>query len=136
MREFGLRCCISILTGYDIFACGILPTRAPLRVAAKLGNTMKRTVMGSIVVVVLISAVVLSNVGGGGGLITFFPKEERNPVTHLRWNDAPEEFRFAIVSDRTGAHRDGIFSQAVEKLNLMQPEFVLSVGDLIEGGNK
>src|SRR5262249_2943810 len=32
--------------------------------------------------------------------------------------------------------RANIFSHAVEKLNLLQPEFVLSVGDLIEGGNK
>jgi hypothetical protein len=37
------------------------------------------------------------------------------------------------VSDRTGGHRAGIFSRAVEQLNLMQPEFVISVGDLIEG---
>jgi hypothetical protein len=38
-----------------------------------------------------------------------------------------------MVSDRTGGHRAGVFSRAVELLNLMQPEFVLSVGDLIEG---
>jgi hypothetical protein len=59
--------------------------------------------------------------------------EERNPWTHLRLNNDPAEFRFAMVSDRTGGHRARIFSQAVEQLNLMQPEFVLSVGDLIEG---
>ncbi len=96
---------------------------------------MKRILLASLVVLAVGGAVVLSSVVGGG-LRTFFPQEARNPVTHLRWNDAPEEFRFAIVSDRTGAHRANIFSQAVEKLNLMQPEFVLSVGDLIEGGNK
>ncbi len=59
--------------------------------------------------------------------------EERNPWTHLRLNNDPAEFRFAIVSDRTGGHRARVFSQAVEQLNLLQPEFVLSVGDLIEG---
>jgi hypothetical protein len=59
--------------------------------------------------------------------------ESRNPWTHLRLNNDPDEFRFAIVSDRTGGHRGRIFSQAVDQLNLMQPEFVLSVGDLIEG---
>jgi hypothetical protein len=59
--------------------------------------------------------------------------EERNPWTHLRLNNDPSEFRFAIVSDRTGGHRARIFSQAVEQLNLLQPEFVLSVGDLVEG---
>lgn len=59
--------------------------------------------------------------------------EARNPWTHLRINRYAEQFHFAIVSDRTGGHRAGIFSRAVELLNVMQPEFVLSVGDLIEG---
>jgi hypothetical protein len=59
--------------------------------------------------------------------------EERNPWTHLRLNNDPADFQFAIVSDRTGGHRARVFSQAVEQLNLLQPEFVLSVGDLIEG---
>ena len=59
--------------------------------------------------------------------------EDRNPWSHLRLNNEPETFRFAIISDRTGGHRAQIFSQAVERLNLMQPEFVMSVGDLIEG---
>ena len=43
------------------------------------------------------------------------------------------DFQFAIVADRTGGHRPGIFEYAIEKLNLLQPEFVMSVGDLIEG---
>jgi hypothetical protein len=59
--------------------------------------------------------------------------EDRNPWTHLRPNNDPADFQFAIVSDRTGGHRARVFSQAVEQLNLLQPEFVLSVGDLIEG---
>lgn len=58
---------------------------------------------------------------------------EKNPWTHLRLNNDPREFRFIIVSDRTGGHRPKIFSRAVEQINLLQPEFVLSVGDLIEG---
>src|SRR5258707_1394476 len=62
-----------------------------------------------------------------------FATEKINPVTHLRLNNAPGEFQFAIVSDRTGGHRARTFSRAVEQLNLLQPEFVVSVGDLIEG---
>ncbi|MCS7159002.1 MAG: metallophosphoesterase, partial [Gemmatales bacterium] len=58
---------------------------------------------------------------------------ERNPWTHLRINRSAEEFQFAIVSDRTGGHRPKVFSRAVEYLNLLQPAFVVSVGDLIEG---
>jgi hypothetical protein len=60
--------------------------------------------------------------------------ERLNPWTHLRPNNDPSQFQFAVVSDRTGGHRAGVFSRAVEQLNLLQPEFVLSVGDLIEGG--
>src|SRR5947208_2378046 len=59
--------------------------------------------------------------------------EERNPWTHLRLNNNPDDFQFAIVSDRTGGQRAGVFRHAVEVLNLLQPQFVLSVGDLVEG---
>jgi hypothetical protein len=56
-----------------------------------------------------------------------------NPWTKLTLNNDPKNFQFAIVSDRTGGHRPGVFEDAVRKLNLLQPEFVMSVGDLIEG---
>ncbi|MCP3986284.1 MAG: hypothetical protein GY723_18040 [bacterium] len=55
------------------------------------------------------------------------------PWTGLEPLDAPEAFRFAVVSDRTGGHRGRVFASAMPKLNLLQPAFVLSVGDLIEG---
>jgi serine/threonine-protein phosphatase CPPED1 len=97
---------------------------------------MKRLLLVGIAFIGVGAAVVLSGVGGGGIGRTFFPKEDRNPVTHLRFNDDSADFQFAIVSDRTGGHRPEVFSQAVEKLNLLQPAFVLSVGDLIEGGKK
>lgn len=57
----------------------------------------------------------------------------KNPWTSLGLNNRPENFQFAIVTDRTGGHRPGIFPAAMKKLNLLQPEFVMSVGDLIEG---
>jgi serine/threonine-protein phosphatase CPPED1 len=59
--------------------------------------------------------------------------EAKNPWTSLELNNQARNFQFAIVTDRTGGRRPGIFTKAVNKLNLMQPEFVLSVGDLIEG---
>jgi hypothetical protein len=62
-----------------------------------------------------------------------FKTEKVNPMTAAKLNNDPDSFQFAIVSDRTGGHRARIFAQAVEQLNLMQPEFVVSVGDLIEG---
>lgn len=60
-------------------------------------------------------------------------KEAINPWTSLELNNAPAKFHFAVVTDRTGGHRVKVFEKAVRKLNALQPEFVLSVGDLIEG---
>jgi hypothetical protein len=59
--------------------------------------------------------------------------EPHNPWTSLELDDAPDDFHFAVISDRTGAERKGIFPKAVAQLNLLQPKFVVSVGDLIEG---
>lgn len=59
--------------------------------------------------------------------------ESKNPWTTLQLNNQPRNFQFAIITDRTGGHRPGVFADAVKKINLMQPEFVISVGDLIEG---
>jgi serine/threonine-protein phosphatase CPPED1 len=58
---------------------------------------------------------------------------DRNPWTSIKLNNDPDQFTFAVVSDRTGGHRDKVFSQAVQRVNLLQPQFVMSVGDLIEG---
>ena len=60
--------------------------------------------------------------------------EDLNPWSSLDLNNDPNNFQFAIVTDRTGGHRAGVFPDAIRKLNLLQPEFVISVGDLIEGG--
>jgi len=57
----------------------------------------------------------------------------KNPWTSLNLNHDADEFHFAVVSDRTGGHRDKVFSRAVQQINLLQPTFVMSVGDLIEG---
>ncbi len=60
-------------------------------------------------------------------------QSEQKPWNNLDINNAPSRFQFAIVTDRTGGHRPGIFLKGIQKLNLLQPEFVMSVGDLIEG---
>jgi predicted phosphodiesterase len=42
-------------------------------------------------------------------------------------------YRFAVLGDRTGGHIPGIFAQAVEEVNRLNPDIVLTVGDYIEG---
>ena len=41
--------------------------------------------------------------------------------------------RFSVIGDRTGLARPGVFGQALRQIAWLQPDFVLSVGDLIEG---
>ena len=58
----------------------------------------------------------------------------RKPWTNHEFRNDPDNFQFAIVTDRTGGMRPGVFSHAVKKVNELQPEFVITVGDLIAGG--
>ncbi len=58
---------------------------------------------------------------------------EATPWTHLNFRNNPADFQFAVMGDRTGGCRLGIFAKACDRLNLLQPEFVICVGDLIEG---
>ena len=94
---------------------------------------MKRLMILAVVVVTIAGLVAWST--GQAPLRPALQVEvaERNPWTHLRVNRNDEEFQFVIVSDRTGGHRPKVFSRAVELINLLQPAFVVSVGDLIEG---
>ncbi len=89
-------------------------------------------------------ALALGTVVGCGALLAVQPGAEPEPIrasapegpapwTGLAPLREPEEFRFVVVTDRTGEHRDGVFETAMPRINLVHPEFVVSVGDLIEG---
>ena len=56
------------------------------------------------------------------------------PWTSKTFKNDPDNFQFAIIGDRTGgANVLRTFALAMDQLNLLQPEFVINVGDLIEG---
>jgi len=55
------------------------------------------------------------------------------PWTNEEIQDDPNDFHFVVVTDRTCCARRGVFAQAMPKVNLLAPAFVVSVGDLIEG---
>ena len=59
--------------------------------------------------------------------------KESKQYTQLQTQDSSETFRFAVIGDRTGGHRSGVLQATVGLLNLIQPNFVMSVGDFIEG---
>ena len=60
----------------------------------------------------------------------------KRPWTSLETLDSDDRFHFAIVTDRTGRERLNVFGPAMETVNLLQPSFVVSIGDLIEGYTK
>ena len=45
----------------------------------------------------------------------------------------PDTIRFAVIGDRTGLARPGVFEQAVLQADGLRPEFLINVGDLVEG---
>ena len=50
-----------------------------------------------------------------------------------QFDSADGKFTFAIFSDLTGGEREHVFEIAVAQLNLLRPELIINVGDLIEG---
>ena len=47
--------------------------------------------------------------------------------------NADSDFRFIVVGDRTGGHVDMVFKEVIDEVQILDPDFVICVGDLIEG---
>ncbi len=45
----------------------------------------------------------------------------------------PKSFTFAVLGDRTGSAEQEIFEQVIGTIKSMNPDFVINIGDLIEG---
>ena len=60
-------------------------------------------------------------------------KESAVPWTHSNFDNESGKFTFALFSDLTGGEREGVFDVAIEQLQLLRPELIVNVGDLIEG---
>lgn len=58
------------------------------------------------------------------------------PWTHDNFDNQTDKFTFALFSDLTGGERDGVFAVAIEQLQLLRPELIVNVGDLIDGGTQ
>ena len=56
------------------------------------------------------------------------------PWSSEKFNNNPKNFQFAIIGDRAGGtNPKGTYKRAMDQLNWLQPEFVMSVGDYVEG---
>jgi len=86
--------------------------------------------------IILLSGCNTAQIGSRTAVFRYDPAEVPNakPWTSENFKNNPEEFQFAIIGDRTGgSDPGGIFNRAMDQLNLLQPEFVINVGDLVEG---
>jgi predicted phosphodiesterase len=61
---------------------------------------------------------------------------DARPWTDRNFDAADHKFTFAVHSDLTGGERPDIYQIAIAQLSLLRPEFIINVGDLIEGGTE
>jgi predicted MPP superfamily phosphohydrolase len=47
-----------------------------------------------------------------------------------------QDFSFVVLGDRTGGAEQEIFEQVIESTRLLNPDFIINIGDLIEGYSK
>lgn len=76
-------------------------------------------------------------------LLACSPKTFRHDMSnaHTPWSYEPkaqpgDRFSFAVIGDLNSGERAGVLEVAVEQINLLRPEFILSIGDLVEGGTE
>lgn len=43
------------------------------------------------------------------------------------------DYHFSVMGDRTGGHHPGVYERVWSEIDLLQPQFVINVGDTIEG---
>ncbi|MBL7645635.1 MAG: metallophosphoesterase [Candidatus Hydrogenedentes bacterium] len=95
---------------------------------------MRRIVLLSFTLLLLIASSTLAHEAGGpperfSHEVTTAPK----PWTSDMPRQGARDFHFVVVSDNSGRPRPGIYREAMEKAELLQPAFVMSVGDMIDG---
>lgn len=96
------------------------------RVRGKFRKLCNRASAGTILRILTVSTLAAAGVAHAA------PATAPAPWTKAPAND-PQALRFAVIGDRTGLARPGVFEQAIKQVDLMQPEFLINVGDLIEG---
>lgn len=97
-------------------------------------NLWRSTHFPSLALAILLSLSICSLAFGQGFDHTI--PEGPKPWTAVPTDRSQDRFMFAVHSDLTGGERPRVFEVALAQLSLLQPEFLISVGDLIEGGTE
>ena len=84
-------------------------------------------------IILLLIVVLLANCDKKSEVFNASVKEGPTPWNKSIFDDSNEKFTFAIFTDLNGGERDKVFEIAASQLALLRPEFILSVGDLING---
>lgn len=74
--------------------------------------------------------------GAGQGTKDYRPGAADVARTGKAFAGGADEFRFVVIGDRTGQHRPGVFEDAMDKVERLRPDFVINIGDLIEGNSE
>lgn len=61
---------------------------------------------------------------------------EAKPWTQTPAPSADGQVMFAVIGDLNSGYRPGVIEIAAQQLSLLKPKFILSIGDLIEGGGE
>jgi predicted phosphodiesterase len=61
---------------------------------------------------------------------------DKQPCSDKPFFNSEDDFDFVVIADRTNGLRDDAVADAVTKINLLNPDLVISVGDLIMGYNE
>ncbi|WP_137752825.1 metallophosphoesterase [Sphingopyxis sp. L1A2A] len=75
-------------------------------------------------------------IGAGQGAKDFRAGTPDVARTQKDFAGGADEFRFVVIGDRTGKHRPGVFEDAMDKVEALRPDFVINIGDLIEGNSE
>jgi Icc-related predicted phosphoesterase len=64
-----------------------------------------------------------------------FIENSNIPSLKRAFTSDPDKFDFAIIGDKTGGGEQNwpIFDRAVEEINLLNPDFAMTIGDHIQG---
>ena len=96
------------------------------RERGKFRKLCRRASAGTILRILTLSALATAGVAHAE------PAKAPAPWTKAPTDD-PQALHFAVIGDRTGLARPGVFEQAIKQVDQLQPEFLINVGDLIEG---
>lgn len=97
----------------------------------KAHNLILKRILKSVVFALTVCSSVSSSPAFAQEILT--ANQAGNAKMFIVNEEAESTFRFAVIGDRTAGHRPGVFREAIGMLDTLQPEFVIGVGDLIEG---